>query len=112
MVVIEFARKYGIKEGLLLTELCRQAYISGVNIIPFSVFQGKAFFPYMSEKQIRLALHNLKTAGCIAIAPGPPTVDRTRKYAIQEAVYQCYVHIITARQFMLPDDREPPAGGQ
>jgi hypothetical protein len=66
----------------------------------------------MSEKQIRLALHNLKTAGCIAIAPGPPTVDRTRKYGIQEAVYQCYVHIMTAHQFSLSDAAEPPAGGR
>jgi hypothetical protein len=111
MVVIEFARKYGIKEGLLLTELCRRAYISGMNMVPFSVSQGKAFFPYMSEKQIRLALHNLKAAGCIAIAHSHPTVDRTRKYGIQAEIYRFYLQIMTAHQFMLPDDMKPCMGG-
>jgi hypothetical protein len=112
MVVIEFARRYGIKEGLLLTELCRRAFVSGANTVPFSVSQGKAFFPYMSEKQIRLSLHNLKTSGCIAAAHSPPTVDRTQKYGIQENIYKFYVQIVTANQLAFPGETEPQAGGQ
>jgi hypothetical protein len=87
MVVIEFAKKYGIKEGLILTELCRRAYGSDVNAVPFSVSQGKAFFPYMSEKQIRLALDNLKAAGSIALAPallpwtGPAAIGSRKRWA-------------------------------
>lgn len=111
MVVIEFARKYGVKEGLLLTELCWRAYVSGVNRVPFSVSQGKAFFPYMSEKQIRLSLYKLLIAGGIAIAPKSPTVDRTRNYTIQENVYQFYVQIMTVHQFMFPDAIKSPVGG-
>jgi hypothetical protein len=111
MVVIEFARKYGIKEGLILTELCRRAYSSGVNAVPFSVSQGKAFFPYMSEKQIRLALDNLKVAGCVAIAHTSATLDRTSSYRVQEAVGQYYAHIMTEQQFMLPDAPLPSPGG-
>jgi hypothetical protein len=95
IVIVEFAKKYGIKEGLLLTELCRRVYISGSESIPFSVSQGKAFFPYMSEKQIRLALRNLRTAGSIAIVQSSPTFDRTRWYRIHETLYQYYL------QFML-----------
>jgi hypothetical protein len=112
MVVIEFARMYGIKEGLLLTELCRRVYVSSKNAVPFSVSQGKAFFPYMSEKQIRLSLQNLKTAGCITIARGSPTVDRTRKYCIQETIYKFYAQIIMTDQLVFPGEIETQAGGQ
>jgi hypothetical protein len=112
MIVIEFARKYGVKEGLILTELCRRAYSSGVNTVPFSVSQGKAFFPYMTEKQIRLALFNLKTAGGVAIAQSSATLDRTSKYSVQKNVYQFYVQIMTEYQFMLPDDMKPHTGEQ
>jgi hypothetical protein len=112
MVVIEFAKQYGIKEGLILTELCRRAYSSGVNAIPFSVSQGKAFFPYMSAKQIRLALDNLKAAGSIALICNAPTVDRTSNYSVQEAVGQFYANVITAHQFALSESALPPAGGR
>jgi hypothetical protein len=112
MVVIEFARRYGIKEGLLLTELCRRACVSDANLVPFSVSQGKAFFPYMSEKQIRLSLHNLKTAGCISIAHSSPTVDRTQKYCVQENIYKFYAQIVTANQLAFPGETEPQAGEQ
>jgi hypothetical protein len=112
MVVIEFARRYGIKEGLILTELCRRVYVSGVIAVPFSVSQGKDFFPYMSEKQIRLSLHNLKAAGCIAIAHNSPTVDRTQQYGIQESIYKFYTHILMSDQLTLPGGAEPHAGGR
>jgi hypothetical protein len=112
IVVVEFAKKYGVKEGLILTELCRRAYSSGVNAIPFSVSQGKAFFPYMSEKQIRLALDNLKAAGSIDIAHSAPTVNRTISYSVQEAVGQFYANIITAHQFALPNSALPQSGGR
>jgi hypothetical protein len=111
MVVIEFARKYGVKEGLLLTELCRRAYISGEDTVPFSVSQGKAFFPYMSEKQIRLSLDNLKRAGSISAANGLPALDRTRRYYIQKNIYQFYLQIITASQLMIPGDMSLPGEG-
>jgi hypothetical protein len=112
MVIVEFARNYGIKEGLLLTELCRRAYLSGETTVPFSVSQGKAFFPYMSEKQIRLSLYNLKNSGSISTAPGSPTFDRTRRYAIQEAIYQFYLRIVMAAQLIVPQDFLPPVKGR
>jgi hypothetical protein len=65
MVIVEFARKYGIKEGSILTELCRRMRLSGAADIPFSVSLGRKHFPYLTEKQMRTSLENLKEQGCI-----------------------------------------------
>jgi hypothetical protein len=59
LVIVDFARKYGIKEGLILTELCRRMQVSVTAAMPFSVSIGKKHFPYLSEKQIRLSLAHL-----------------------------------------------------
>jgi hypothetical protein len=112
MVVIDFAKQYGVKEGLILTELCRRVYISGTQAIPFSVSQGKAFFPYLSVKQIRLSLQKLKDAGCITIRDTSRTLDRTRQYHIQEKIYQFYLAIIMANQCNLQDSISMSRGGQ
>jgi hypothetical protein len=114
MVVIDFAKQFGIKEGLILTELCRRMYSSGEDSIPFSVKAGKDFFPYMSEKQIRLALENLKTAGGLGVIlgnGGQQTLDRTLRYRIPDTVYQYYVQIMTINQFSFPDNYEHNGGG-
>jgi hypothetical protein len=67
-VIVEFARKYGIKEGIILTELCRRMKVSGTAAIPFSVSIGKQHFPYLTEKQIRISLTHLREQGCIVSA--------------------------------------------
>jgi hypothetical protein len=64
IVIAGFARKYGVKEGLVLTELCRRMQISGTAAIPFSVSLGKQHFPYLTEKQLRLSLKRLREQGC------------------------------------------------
>jgi len=114
MVVIDFARQFGIKEGLILTELCRRMYSSGENSIPFSVKAGKDCFPYMTEKQIRLALENLKNAGVIGTIlgnGGRQTLDRTLRYRIPDTVYQYYARIMTISQFSFPDSLKQNGGG-
>jgi hypothetical protein len=114
MFVIDFARQFGVKEGLILTELCRRMYSSGENSIPFSVKAGKDFFPYMTEKQIRLALENLKNVGGIRTIlgnRGQQTLDRTLRYRIPDTVYQYYVQIMTISQFSFPDSIEQNGGG-
>jgi hypothetical protein len=65
IVIVEFARKYGVKEGLVLTELCRRMKIAGTAAIPFSVSLGREHFPYLTEKQLRLCLAHLRQHGCI-----------------------------------------------
>jgi hypothetical protein len=112
IVIIEFAKKYGLKESLILTELCRRAYISGSEGIPFSVSQGASFFPYLSEKQIRLALQKLKTMGAISTVQGSPTLDRTMRYCIHKTVCQFYRQIIMANQLSLPDEQVVSEGGE
>jgi hypothetical protein len=112
MVIVDFARKYGIKEGLILTELCRRMQLSGAAAIPFSVSLGREHFPYLTEKQIRISLENLREQGCIKRAyEKEQTIDRTAQFEINNKVYQYYLRIILAEQdnlaeFMLPSSGE------
>jgi hypothetical protein len=104
IVIIDFARQYGIKEGLILTELCRRAYISETQIMPFSVTIGKDFFPYMSVKQIRLSLQNLRAAGCIEIySEMKMSFDRTRQYRINDIVFQNYIQAMLFQQLSIQE---------
>jgi hypothetical protein len=112
MVIVDFARKYGIKEGLILTELCRSMQLSGAAAVPFSVSLGRELFPYLTEKQIRISLENLRDQGCIKRAyEKERTIDRTAQFEINSRVYQYYLRIILAEQdnlaeFMLPSSGE------
>jgi hypothetical protein len=93
LVIVEFARKYGIKEGLILTELCRRMRVSGMAAIPFSVPLGREHFPYLSEKQIRLSLENLREQGCIRRTyEKERTMDQTSLFQLNDKVYQYYLH--------------------
>jgi hypothetical protein len=112
IVIIEFAKKYGIKEGLILTEICRRAYTTGSEGIPFSVAHGTSFFLYLSEKQIRLALQKLKTMGAVSTVQGSSTLDRTLRYRIHKTVYQFYCQIVMANQLSLPDEQILLEGGE
>jgi len=101
-IIIEFAIQYGIKEALILSELCRRAYASGEMIIPFPVSQGKSWFPYMSIKQIRSSLANLKAKGVInPIPPLQQTTDRSCHYEIHETAYRQFQEIIITQRFLL-----------
>jgi hypothetical protein len=112
MVVIEFARKYGIKEGLLLTELCRRMRLSEAAAIPFSVSLGREHFPYLTEKQIRLSLENLRKQGCIKRAyEQEKTIDRTALFQLNNTVYQYYLHILLVEQDTLAEIMLPASGG-
>jgi hypothetical protein len=95
LVIVEFARKYGIKEGLILTELCRRMRVSGTAAIPFSVSIGKEHFPYLSEKQIRLSLVNLRGQGCVRrVYEKEKTMDRTSMFQLSDQVYQYYLQVM------------------
>jgi len=99
-VIIEFAMRYGIKEALILSELCRRAFTTGTMIIQFPVSLGKTYFPYMTVKQVRLSLLNLKAKGAIlSISPKKQTIDRSCHYEIQEIVYHQFLQVIMAQQF-------------
>ena len=112
MVVIEFARKYGVKEGLILTELCRRMRLSGAAAIPFSVSLGKEHFPYLTEKQIRISLARLRDQGCIRRSyEQDKTVDRTSLFQINNKVYQYYLEIILVEQGSLTEFALPSSGG-
>jgi hypothetical protein len=108
LVIVEFARKYGVKEGLILTELCRRMRVTGKADIPFSVSIGKEHFYYLSEKQIRISLANLREQGCVSrISEKERTVDRTSRFQVNNQVYQYYLQIIIAEQYVLAEDMLP-----
>jgi hypothetical protein len=111
MVIVEFARKYGIKEGLILTELCRRMQLSGTVAVPFSVSLGREHFPYLTEKQIRICLENLRAQGCIKRAyQKEQTIDRTAQFEINNRVYQYYLQIILVEQDNLAEFMPPSSG--
>jgi hypothetical protein len=111
-VIVEFARKYGIKEGIILTELCRRMKVSGTAAIPFSVSLGREHFPYLTEKQIRISLANLREQGCIMRACEKERVmDRTSWFRINDQVYQYYLHVMIMEQDSLAEFMLPSSGG-
>jgi hypothetical protein len=112
VVIVEFARKYGIKEGLILTELCRRMQVSGTAAVPFSVSLGREHFSYLSEKQIRLSLAHLREQGCIRRAyEQERTMDRTSLFHINHKVYQYYLQIILTEQSSMAEIMLPSQGG-
>jgi hypothetical protein len=112
IVIVEFARKYGIKEGLILTELCRRMKVSGTAAIPFSVSLGKEHFPYLTEKQIRLSLANLREQGCVRRAYEKERyMDRTSLFLINDKVYQYYLQVMIMEQGILAEAMLPSSGG-
>jgi hypothetical protein len=112
IVIVEFARKYGIKEGLILTELCRRMQASGTAAIPFSVSLGKEHFTYLTEKQIRVCLANLRQQGCIRRAyEQERSMDRTSVFQINNKVYQYYLQIMLTEQSSLAEIMLPSSGG-
>ncbi|MDR2019945.1 MAG: hypothetical protein LBQ14_04180 [Treponema sp.] len=112
MVIVDFARKYGIKEGLILTELCRRMRLSGAAAVPFSVSLGKEHFSYLTEKQIRVCLANLREQGCIKRAyEKERTIDRTARFEINNKVYQYYLQVILTEQSSLSEIMLPSSGG-
>jgi hypothetical protein len=111
-VIVEFARKYGVKEGLILTELCRRMQVSGTAAIPFSVSMGREHFPYLSEKQLRLSLTHLREQGCIRRAcEKERAMDRTSWFRINDKVYQYYLHVMIMEQDSLAEVMLPSSGG-
>jgi hypothetical protein len=112
LVIVDFARKYGIKEGLILTELCRRMQVSGTAAIPFSVSLGKEHFPYLTEKQIRLSLACLREQGCIRRAyEQERTIDRTSRFHLNNNVYRYYLQVMIMEQKGLAEITLPSSGG-
>lgn len=112
MVIVDFAKKYGIKEGVILTELCRRMQFSGTAAVPFSVSLGREHFPYLSEKQIRICLASLREQGCIRRShETEQTIDRTSRFEINNTVYRYYLQVILAEQSGPAEIMLPSSGG-
>jgi len=108
-VIVDFAMQYGIKEALILSELCRRAFKSGKMVIPFPVSMGTSCFPYMSTKQVRLSLTNLIGKGAILpVTLTEQTIDRSCHYEIADTTYHLFLKTITTQQFLLLEGFNTP----
>jgi hypothetical protein len=97
--IISFAKKYGIKESIILTEFCRCTHTAGSDHISLSVQECSQIFVYMTEKQIRRSIKKLIEMECISIyEPAQKTFDRTLQYQINDEIYQSYLQALSSLQ--------------
>jgi hypothetical protein len=95
---VDFVKNYGIKEGIIISELCRRTGLAGNAPCCFSVAACTAIFDYMTEKQIRTALNNLLAHSCIRRAGSGNTPDRTIRFQVSNAAYQTYFNAVTINE--------------
>jgi hypothetical protein len=96
--LVDFVKNYGIKEGVIISELCRRTVLSKITPACFSIADCSAIFDYFSEKQIRTALNNLLAHGCIRRAGLRNTPDRTIRFQVSNAAYRSYFRAVTGNE--------------
>jgi hypothetical protein len=94
-LLVDFVKNYGIKEGIIISELCRRTGLAGNAPCCFSVAGCTAIFDYMTEKQIRTALNNLLARGCILRTGFGNTPDRTIRFRVSNTTYITYFDAVT-----------------
>lgn len=86
--------------------------ISGKAAVPFSVSLGREHFPYLTEKQIRLSLENLREQGCIRRTYAQEkTMDQTSLFRINDEVSQYYLQVMIMEQDRPAEFMPPSSGG-
>jgi hypothetical protein len=89
-LLVDFVKDYGIKEGIILSELCRRVCLNGSSAYRFSVPDCTRLFDYMTEKQIRTSLNRLLERGCIRRADPSKNLDRTIRFLVSGPAYNAY----------------------
>jgi hypothetical protein len=92
--VTPFIQKYGLRDGLILSELCGQEFNSWKKGLGFSKKDCESVLSFMTGKQIRSALHGLLKSGCIERLAANNSFDQTAKYRINPDVYNNYMKSI------------------
>ena len=85
-----FVRKYGTRDGLILSELCQKEFESRKEGPGFSKHDCENVLPFLTGKQIRSGINNLLKNGCIEFIPNA-SFDRTAKYRIKQDVFNQYI---------------------
>jgi len=85
-----FVREYGVRDGLILSEICKKEFELWEKGIGFSKHDCENVLSCLTSKQIRSGINNLLKNGCIEFIPNS-SFDRTAKYRIRQDVFNQYV---------------------
>ena len=86
--ITQFMQKYGIRDGLILSELCRKEFDAWKRL-EFGKRDCQNALPFLTVKQVRAGIESLLKSGCIEFIPSP-SFNRTAKYRIRQGVFNLY----------------------
>jgi hypothetical protein len=103
ILFVDFVKDYGLKEGIILSELCRRTLLNGSAAYHFSVIDCARFFEYLSEKQLRTVFRNLLGHNCICKISAKKAFNRTMHYQVSSTAYQAYFNAVIAPENSAPN---------
>jgi hypothetical protein len=97
--MVEFAKEYGLKEGIILSKLCEVMNSKNNNeefIFSFTLEDLQKWFKYLSEKQIRTGIGNLLNRnGVKRYEDGERNFSRTLNYIVNDKVFVKYLKVLS-----------------
>jgi hypothetical protein len=94
--LIEFAKDYGIKEGIILTRLCEEQLKKTVDEFIFTYEDVQKIFTYLSGKRVRIGINNLLARGAIKpYEPEEREFSRTLYYTVNDKKVVQYLKLQT-----------------
>jgi hypothetical protein len=90
--ITSFIKKYGPREGLILSELC-QSQINAKDATEFKKQDCESILSFLSSKQIRTGITNLLKNGCVEQIQNV-SFNRTAKYRIKQEILNHYMKSI------------------
>jgi hypothetical protein len=100
--LVEFVKKYGLKEGIILSCLCEitNQNESGEEYV-FTVEDIKKRFAYFSEKQLRTGISKLLNQEAIKYYEQEKEFSRTLFYTVNNKIFVRYLKILNKRKAMM-----------
>lgn len=98
MFIKSFAQHLGLKEGIILSEMCRIQMMKKEEVL-FSFQDLKKQLDFFSEKQIRTSLKKLIEKRCLSKTKKNTTFDRTLVYYINSSIFGVYLEETNYNRF-------------
>jgi hypothetical protein len=89
--ITPFIQKYGTRDGIILSELCRKEFESWKKGLGFCKQDCEDVMPFLTVKQIRNGIDTLLKNGCLERLPQDRSLDRTARYRINPEVFNKYM---------------------
>jgi hypothetical protein len=89
--ITPFIQKYGTRDGIILSELCKKEYESWKKGLGFCKQDCENVMPFLTTKQIRDSVDTLLKNGCLERLPSNASLDRTIRYRINPEVFNNYM---------------------